>query len=169
VLTFEQWMHLLAVLAWPVVAVIVCRTVMSLVYHGSRVIDVLWPRAEKLVQQESTRWRDAVWRVADRISPVPGSSAEAIEDTCERAFLAILSANGGIPASREEKALRALVREVREMYAELDQPTPAPPVAPRQPSTLDPDDLDPDLDEEAADQVFAEFVSDEIDAAEDES
>lgn len=175
--TFEQWMGLLSVLAWPVVAVISgwafvagCRTL-----NGSResqtealgalgrTVGAIWNNQYGAKHEE--RMLELRSKIGDATSFAKIRQRE-LAFTCERAFLAILAANGGIPASREEKAARALVREIREMYAEIESPTKAPPSKSRTSSPLDYDDLDPDLDEETADHVYAQFATDELDAQE---
>lgn len=171
--TFEQWMRLLSVLASPAVAVISgwafvagCR-----ILNGSResqiealgalgtTLKVIW-NSEYAAKREAHMME--LHKVGDTTSPTKIKQRE-LASTCERAFIAILAANGGIPASREEKAARALVREIRDMYSEIESPTPAPPSKPHT-NSIDYDDLDPDLDEETMDHVYARFATDELDA-----
>lgn len=46
-----------------------------------------------------------------------------IARTSEAALIAILTVNGGFPGAPGDEVGRAIVREVREMYSEIDKPT----------------------------------------------
>lgn len=134
--TFDQWMHLLAVLAWPSVAVIAGAAWV----HGCRLIAEVWLDAQRdrtqqlhdvanvAVSKICGAWMQTTARAA---GPVPADwELERLAGTSERALLAVLAARGGFPARQNEAPGRSLVREVREMYAELERPTPRPePVA----------------------------------------
>lgn len=123
---FDQWMHLLAVLAWPAVAVIVGLAWV----HGCRLLldaAELWGMGfQEAIENAAKRACSTAIAVSRQMSPVPTTKREAVETTCERALLAVLAARGGFPARQNEAPGRSLVREVREMYLELEQPTPRP-------------------------------------------
>lgn len=165
--TFDQWMHLLAVLAWPAVALIAgvawvhgCRLLFDAmdnwkIYVGDAVCDATKDLCETFMA------------VARQVGPVPATKREMIETTCERALLAVLAARGGFPARQNEAPGRSLVREVREMYQELEQPTPRPePVAGNHAPGMTDLMVSPEsLDEYLVDDLYAQFTATEEDAA----
>lgn len=69
--------------------------------------------------------RDAMIRAAEIHAGKPNAD-DQLRETCERALITLLQTNGGFPASVNNEIGRELVREIRKMYAELAQPTPAP-------------------------------------------
>lgn len=135
--TFDQWMHLLAVLAWPAVAVIAGVAWV----HGCRLllesVDAITSAVIRCVNDNSGKWSrialQGLARYADTHPPTDprclGMTTQ-VRETSERAMLAVLAARGGFPARQNEAPGRSLVREVREMYDEIRKPTPRPePVA----------------------------------------
>jgi hypothetical protein len=168
-MTFDQWMHLLAVLAWPAVALIAGVAWV----HGCRLIAEVWLDAQESRTKMLDQIRRQIWSIqgywegvnAERLRPDPKKDVAV---TSERALLAVLAARGGFPAKQAEAPGRALVREVREMYQELDEPTPRPEPAL---STVgvgvgagSVDDFDIEIDG-VADDLFAEFMATDEDAA----
>lgn len=166
--TFDQWMHLLAVLAWPTVALIAgvawvhgCRLLATaLIDRTQQLHDV----ANVAVSKICGAWMQTTARAA---GPVPVDwELERLAGTSERALLAVLAARGGFPARQNEAPGRSLVREVREMYQELEFPTPRPePVAGSPAPGMTDLMVSPEsLDEYLADDLYAQFTATDEDA-----
>jgi hypothetical protein len=174
--TPDQCMHLLAVLAWPAVAVIaglawvhgchlLLEAVNELVDGSVETVAHVIPSA---VGKICVTWMQTTARAA---GPVPVDwEAERVAVTSERALLAVLAARGGFPAKQSEEPGRALVRAIREMYSELDRPTPRPePTAVagvgEWSGELETADGMDGVDGEMADDLYAQFVATDDDAA----
>lgn len=76
---------------------------------------------------------------------VQRSRNDRLADTSERALITLIGSAGGIPGSPEDKVTRQLVREIREMYEELERPTIAVKLGSRQQRPVP--DAEEDLDE----------------------
>lgn len=158
-MTFDQLTHLLAVLAWPAVALIGGIAFV----HGCRLLvdglDDALRRLSDLVDRRVPQALGMWLRVTARKSgPVPVDwERERLAATSERALLAVLAANGGFPARQSDDAARMLVREVRKMYEEVDDPTPAPVPSPAAGSGEG--GLDPDLDVVSIEDLFGSGYS----------
>lgn len=131
-MTFDQFTHLLAVLAWPTVALIAsvaavrcCRLLVEMLADESE----RWRRSsfELALLVEERRTRTAV-QVAG-ISK-PAAALETVDfqvlETSKTALMTLLAANGGFPGSANDDAVRQIVREVRKLYEEVEKPTPEP-------------------------------------------
>lgn len=75
-----------------------------------------------LVEERRTKTAIQVARLAQP-PQLANRRQESITRTSESALLALLAANGGFLGGPGDKAIRQIVREVREMYAEIDNPT----------------------------------------------
>lgn len=155
-MTVDQTLTLLAILAWPTVAVIAGVAFV----HGVRLlVDAAVDHSSRmaLVRADSdTKWRNLVSAMVQSTLPatmraVIDSAKPTEASTAERALLTVLAAVGGIPGEREDEAVRQLVREVRKMYSELAHPTPEPALRKR---ARDPE-------EEFLDEVFGIQDSDD--------
>lgn len=178
-MTFDQWTHLLAVLAWPAVAVIAgvtwvhgCRLVATALLDRTQQLSSAVNVGSSAISKICGTWMQTTARAA---GPVPVDwEAERVAATSERALLAVLAARGGFPAKQSEEPGRALVRAIREMYSELDRPTPRPePIAVAgvagwsgELETVDDiDGIIDRMDGETADDLYAQFVATDDDAA----
>lgn len=92
------------------------------------------------------------------------SKEQRVARASEAAVIAILQANGGFPGKSGDKVTRAIVREIREMYSELDNPTTAP--LPAETYTAPADDLN--LDDADADEMVWGYQRDDNDAHEED-
>lgn len=136
-MTVDQTLHLLAICAWPAVALIAGTAFV----HGIRLLvdateSILscvesWRKTylETQLLLESRRSDTAVGvasiqsRTSTRKDLPPTDKVRLMS---EQALLAILQANGGFPGSRGDDTTRQLVREIRKMFAEIERPTPEP-------------------------------------------
>lgn len=166
-MSFDQFTHLLAVLAWPIVALIAGVAAV----HCCRLLT-------EVLADESERWRKSNFELAllveerrsrtqshieqeriilerDRMSfddphrhprqLTPEMRRQAVGKAAETALMTLLAANGGFPGAANDDAVRQIVREVRKLHEEVDKPTPEPVGAKekvRAPNAgTDPDDL----------------------------
>lgn len=171
-MTFDQLVHLLAVLAWPAVAIIAgiawvhgCRLLAEAAQNSATKIshDATFDTTRKL--QLATSFLQSTVP-ATLFGIVGKSQKEKIQASSERALLAVLTARGGFPAKQGEAPGRSLVREIREMYAELDSPTPAPVPAPIGPEVATTGQAEGG-DGLVADDIFAEYIETDEDARQD--
>lgn len=128
-MTIDQILTLLAILAWPTVAVIAGVAFV----HGIRlVVEVVADqhgRGRFHLAAEGAKNRDVAFRLIDLLVLASSKLLERESRTAEEALLAVLSARGGLPVGEpgaEDQVVRQLVREVRRMYDELRNPTPEP-------------------------------------------
>lgn len=126
-MTLDQFLYLIAALAWPLVALISGTAFV----HGIRFLVEAandwrrtWLEGHLLIEERRTRTATAVARLQQPPAPVLGHGIERQTRMAERALEIILGVNGGIPARQQDDATRMLVREIRKMYAELEKPTP---------------------------------------------
>lgn len=130
-MTIDQTLHLLAVLAWPTVAVVglfaAYRLAAAIEFSANRLGQVSHDKT-----LDTTRWLQLASSVLQSTLPATirtvtsKSRDDLLRETCERALLTILGTNGGFPAAPGDHVARQIVREIREMYAELEKPTKPP-------------------------------------------
>lgn len=122
-MTTDQFLTLLAICAWPTVALIAGVAFV----HGVRLL------VDAAVDYLETyqHWQKTRQTLDGEQFNINRSSYERLCRQCESSFLVILQANGGIPARQSDDAARSLVREIRKMYSEIDRPTPEPPIVDR--------------------------------------
>lgn len=121
----DQILQLLAICAWPVVALIAGTAFV----RGIRLlVEVM-----KSLIGCADRWRKEWWEIATYQSEVTRMQSaivydkkSTLETTCERALITILQANGGFPGAQGDDTTRQMVREIRKMFAEINHPTPEP-------------------------------------------
>lgn len=165
-MTFDQFAHLLAVLAWPVVAIIAgvaavhcCRLLTEVLADESE----HWRKSsfELALLVEERRSRSALLvaqasRPEDVFDIFDGKTG-LVADMAKTTLLTLLAANGGLPGSPNDDAVRQIVREVRKLYEEVDKPTPETQVAKealRAPNAGD------DADDLTLDELFGPEVVD---------
>lgn len=167
-MTIDQTLHLLAILAWPIVAIIAgycflrgCTILESCVLKVTT-------NATHDASVQTTRWTGIVQSIANTMLPnllrdlteIPRYSRDAV--TSERALLAILTTTGAFPGSPADNIGRRLVREVRKMYSEIDHATPEPLGTLSRGRRFDPEssvelgDVDEELSDEVAEDVFGD-------------
>lgn len=130
---WTEFAWLLDALSWPIAALILgvaavhcCRLLITvLVDEFER-----WRKSqfELALLVEERRSRTAV-QVAQLGQAPPMPSITALTRTSESALLALLAANGAFLGRPEDHVVRQIVREVREMYSEINNPTPVSEVA----------------------------------------
>lgn len=137
-MTFDQFAHLLAVLAWPTVALIAGVAAV----HCCRLLT-------EVLADESERWRKSSFELAllveerrsrsallvaqasqpeDVFDVFDGKNA-LVADTAKTALLTLIATNGGLLGKPSDDSVRQIVREVRKLYEEVDKPTPETQVA----------------------------------------
>lgn len=139
-MTTDQFLTLLAICAWPTVALIAGVAFV----HGVRLlVDGLFAAASKVshdatfdttrkLQLASSVLQSTLPAMVHAIAtPRPVHRTDKLAATCEHALITILQANGGFPGSRGDDTTRQLVREVRKMFDEVNRPTPEPPIVDR--------------------------------------
>lgn len=147
-MTINQFLNLLAVLAWPTVATIAAWALL----RGIRLLVDAAAAKNRLLDQcrKDLSFYHGYWSTAYCEQRQDNNRAQ-LTKTCELAMLAVLQANGGFPSAPGDKVGRQLVREIREMYAELERPTQAPERKRQQQVTdfgVDFSDLDDDVDDD---------------------
>lgn len=177
-MTIDQLLRLLSILIWPVIAVTVCTTILKGISlfdkaAQSALFEIRASRKDAIF--ENTRWISFWASVLQSTMPatvracMPRDSEDArLAQTSERALLAILQANGGFPGKPSDHVTRQIVREVREMYAELQEPTVVAPVAAAPSRSPGPNSDDLTLDDpeaEAEHDEFTEFYGDDDDGS----
>lgn len=129
------WM--LDALSWPIAALILgvaavhcCRLlVTAFVDEFER-----WRKSQfelaLLIQDRKASNAVTVARLGQPPTPIPRDvNEERVIRTSESALLALLAANGAFLGRPEDHVVRQIVREVREMYSEINNPTPVSEVA----------------------------------------
>lgn len=157
--TFDQLTNLLAVLVWPAVAAIAST---ALVHVTRLIVDAVADLRRGL-----GHWALAIIREITHRDTV--AADPTLTRTVHDAAVAILAAQGGIPsAGPGDQFGRALVREIRNAYKEIDRPTPAP--ARRNPddgmggaraASVSFDDFDPHDADDLGDGEYAELIEEE--------
>lgn len=153
-MTFANLCNLLAVLVWPFVALVAA-----------------WA-AQRVAWTLAASWRETAESVANRliaaVRALPSNQQQRIADrlvlSAEASMLMLLQTNGAFPKAGNDKTGRAIVREFREMYSEIQRATQAPDPH-RSAVVADPyeDDLTLDEPDQYADDmddthVYAEHV-----------
>lgn len=155
-MTFDHFTSLLTVLVWPFVALVAARTLQL----------VAWTLAAS--------WRETAESVANRliaaVRALPSNQQQRIADrlvlSAEASMLMLLQTNGAYPKAPNDKTGRAIVRELREMYSEIQRATSAPDPQ-RSVIVADPYDDDLTLDEpdrdadDGDDHVYAEHLEED--------
>lgn len=160
-------LRILDVVMWPIAFII------GVGYLGARIrsLEIAYAKIAQDATFDTTRWIGLWTAVLQGTLPATlraiasdnrKAAAKAAElkvllddegrvaRTSETAVIAVLQANGGFPGKPDDKVTRAIVREIREMYSEIDNPTTAP--LPAETSRTAVDDLnldyfDPEDDE----------------------
>lgn len=137
-MTLDQFLHLLAVLVWPFVAIVGAIVVIRCTWLLVKTADEIanqwrrtWLERSLLVEERRASTALTVARTQARMDVKSADMPARVTASCESALLAVLQANGGFPGSRDDHVTRQMVREIREMYAELESPTKAPPAPPK--------------------------------------
>lgn len=148
-MTFDQFTHLLAVLAWPTVALIAgvaavhcCRLLTEVLADESE----RWRKSSfelaLLVEERRSRtavrvarvntWPDVVGQDETEMTAIVRAGIGRkmkVGRTAETALMTLLAANGGFPGGPKDDSVRQIVREVRKLYEEVEHPTPESPAA----------------------------------------
>lgn len=128
-MTADPTLTLLAIMVWPFVALVSCwslyltaRLVVNAICYSrsaeSRASDLRWIEFWSSVLQSTL---PALVRAV--VNDQANGAKSNVPQTAERALLALIASNGGIPARRGEDTVRLLVHEVRKLYDELEHPT----------------------------------------------
>jgi hypothetical protein len=151
-MTLDQFIALLGALAWPLVALIAGVALVHAARLGFEAADSVARRIAETIHKVS---HDATFDTSRRLDllanvvqvSLPATIRAVANDShaarqavghgpdpatrmAERAMELLLQTNGGFPAAHGDKVGRQLVREIREMYAELRTPTAGPANAP---------------------------------------
>lgn len=151
--TFDHFTSLLAVLVWPFVALVAAWT------------------AQRVAWTLAASWRETAEFVANHLTAaaraLPSNQQQRVADrlvlSAEASMLMLLQTNGAYPKAPNDKTGRAIVRELREMYSEIQRATSAPDPQ-RSVIVADPYEDDLTLDEPDGDgagdveHVYAEHV-----------
>lgn len=158
-MTFANFCNLLAVLVWPFVALVAAWT------------------AQRVAWILAASWRETAESVSNRLiaaaRALPSNQQQRIADrlvlSAEASMLMLLQTNGAYPKAPGDKTGRAIVRELREMYAEIQRATPAPDPQ-RSAVVADPyeDDLTLDEPDDAEDGTGSHVYAEHVDLEEDE-
>lgn len=153
-MTINQFLNLLAVLAWPTVAFIASVAFV----HGCRLLleaHVLRTKQLEYLQRAVTNIHGYWSAVYNERRQDELHSAPRLDRTCEQAMLNVLQYHGrfpGVDGGDGDETGRVIVRQFRAMYDEIEEATPAPERKPRAQATGDDvaDPLDYDDDPEVA-------------------
>lgn len=130
-MTTDQTLTLLAIMVWPFVALVSCwslyctaRLVVDAICYNrsseSRVSDLRWIEFWSSVLQSTL---PALVRAVITDQTQQAAPGDDVRQTAERALLALIASNGGIPGRPKDETVRCLVHEVRKLYDELEHPT----------------------------------------------
>lgn len=163
-MTIDQTLTLLAIMVWPFVAVVVCVTLV----HVARMIVEALVDYRKYIKHEASfatsRWIELWSSVLQSTLPAlvravandqVNSTKPNVESTAERALLALIASNGGIPGRPKDETVRCLVHEVRKLYDELEHPT--------EPVSVDGGDGGRDDDDLVSELFGSSFTDEDLD------
>lgn len=149
-MTPDQLIRLIEAFTWPAAFIIVGWTAVKHLKDAvTYVTDHLSRRISRLVLTIIT-----IGQALLKPRIAAESTRSRIEQSSEKVMELIIAHNGGFPEPPPGDSVgRAIVREVRSMYAEIENPT-RPPARPV--TQIDPHDFSYVLDEEDVAQIYSE-------------